>query len=93
MNVAYLQCTLCSKTYSPDAVQYVCPDHGDDGILDVVYDYAAIHRETSPDQISRSQDFSIWRYWDLLPLSQRTAVPPLQVAGRRCITRNFSARS
>lgn len=79
MNVSHLQCTLCDKTYAPDAVPYVCPDHGDDGILDVVYDYDAIHRATSPNQISRSQDFSIWRYWDVLPLTQHSAVPPLQV--------------
>jgi len=75
----YLQCTLCGKTYAPDAVQYVCPDHGDDGILDVVYDYAEINRVASPEKISASRENSIWRYWDVLPLSDRSAPPPLQV--------------
>lgn len=75
----FLKCTICGKTYAPDAVSYVCPDHGDDGILDVVYDYDAIRRQTSPKQISSARDGSIWRYWDLLPLKEQDAVPPLQV--------------
>lgn len=79
MYVSHLQCTICGKTYAPDAVKYVCPDHGDAGILDVVYDFAAIQNHTSPQQIEQSRDFSIWRYWDLLPIRQRDAVPPLQV--------------
>jgi threonine synthase len=79
MYVSHLQCTLCGKMYAPDAVKYVCPDHGDAGVLDVVYDYAAIQNHTSPQQIEQSRDFSIWRYWDLLPIMQRDTVPPLQV--------------
>lgn len=75
----HLQCTLCNKTYPIDSLKYVCPDHGDEGILDIVYDYADINRRTSPGQISQSRDFSIWRYWDLLPLNNRNTVPPLQV--------------
>ncbi len=75
----YLQCTLCGKTYAPDSIQYVCPAHGDDGILDVVYDYDEINRVTSPTQISASRENSIWRYWDLLPLKNRADIPPLQV--------------
>ena len=42
MNVAHLVCLVCGSTYAPDDVDYVCPDHGDDGILDVIYDYDAV---------------------------------------------------
>lgn len=79
MFVSHLQCTLCGKSYAPDAVQYVCPDHGDDGILDVVYAYDEINRRTSPAKISESRENSVWRYWDLLPLTDPNAPPPLQV--------------
>ncbi len=79
MNIAYLQCTLCGDKYSPDQVRYVCPRHGDEGILDVVYDYNRINSRTSPRQIADSRDFSIWRYGELLPIEQRDAIPPLQV--------------
>ena len=75
----HLQCTLCGKTYAPDSLKYVCPDHGDDGILDVVYDYDEINRVTSPEKISASRENSIWRYWDLLPLKNRADAPTLQV--------------
>lgn len=79
MFVSYFQCTICGKTYPPDSHKYVCPLHGDEGILDVVYDYAEINRHTSSAQISASRDTSIWRYWDLLPLTDRADIPPLQV--------------
>lgn len=79
MFVSYLQCTLCGEKYVPDAVQYVCPKHGDMGNLDTIYDYAEINRHTSPEQIANSHDLSIWRYWDLLPIEDRATIPPLQV--------------
>lgn len=79
MKISKLECTLCGKTYSPDAVKYVCPDHGDEGILDIVYDYAEINRVTSPNRISHSQDYTIWRYADLLPVQDLRAAPALQV--------------
>jgi threonine synthase len=79
MYVSTLKCTLCGREYAPDSVRYVCPQHGDEGILDVLYDYDEINRETSPAKIAESTDYSIWRYWDLLPLEKRETVPPLQV--------------
>jgi len=79
MNVAYLKCSLCGTEYSTDQVKYVCPKHGDNGLLDVIYDYGKIKSQLSPDRISKSYDFSIWRYWDLLPISNHDAVPPLHV--------------
>ena len=34
-----LECIICGAEYAVGEVQYVCPKHGNDGILDVVYDY------------------------------------------------------
>jgi threonine synthase len=65
--------------YAPDEVRYVCPKHGDVGLLDVLYDYERIKSQVTPSDISKSKDFSIWRYWDLLPIDDRLAVPPLRV--------------
>ncbi|MGE5139386.1 MAG: threonine synthase [Rudaea sp.] len=79
MNISYLQCTICGEKYRPDQVRYVCPRHGDEGILDVVYDYEKIARRTSPSQIAASPDRSHWRYWDLLPIEDPLAIPSLQV--------------
>jgi len=52
---------ICGKTYAPDQVQYVCPEHGNEGILDVVYDYEAIARAISPHSLAQNPDPTIWR--------------------------------
>jgi threonine synthase len=47
--------------------------------LDVIYDYGKINSLTSPKDISASQDFSVWRYWELLPIESHSSIPPLRV--------------
>ncbi|HZQ10293.1 MAG TPA: threonine synthase [Anaerolineae bacterium] len=93
MFVSFLQCTLCGKRYAPNAVKYVCPDHGESGVLDVVYDYAEINRHTAPAQIAQASDKSIWRYWDLLPLETRDSVPPLPIGWTPLWRAGFLGRS
>ncbi len=76
----HLKCTLCGAEFDPRDTRYVCPKHGDDGILDTIYDYKAIAARTNPRAISGSRDHTIWRYADLLPLEKAAAsAPPLQV--------------
>ncbi len=76
----HFKCTLCGAEYDSAAVRYVCPKHGDDGILDTIYDYKEIAAATSPRKISDSRDYSIWRYADLLPLDDaQKSAPPLAV--------------
>lgn len=76
----HLKCTLCGSEYRADEVRYVCPKHGDAGILDTIYDYKKIATITSPRKLAESTDFSIWRYADLLPLQDAPhSAPPLQV--------------
>lgn len=66
--VAGLRCTLCGATYEPREIDYVCPRHGDEGVLDVVYDYRRIAQRTSPARLATDPDRSIWRYLPLLPV-------------------------
>ena len=79
MNVSQLKCSLCGAVYVPDEVRYVCPKHGDVGLLDVLYDYEKIKSQMTPADISKSTDSSIWRYWNLLPVDDRSVVPQLRV--------------
>jgi len=79
MFVSQLKCSLCGALYAPDEVRYVCPKHDDSGLLDVLYDYEKIKSQVSTTDISKSKDCSIWRYWDLLPINDRSAAPPLRV--------------
>ena len=44
-NITGLRCVICQEVYRPDEVLYVCPDHGNEGILDVEYNYEAIRAE------------------------------------------------
>jgi threonine synthase len=67
-----LKCTICGAQYEPGEVEYVCPKHGDDGILDVVYDYDRIAQQISPNQLAGDPTTSIWRYLPLLPVERGT---------------------
>jgi threonine synthase len=78
-NVLCLQCLICGKQYRPDKVDYICPEHGDEGILDVQYDYDFIGRQISKEALLGSNNFSIWRYLPLLPIHPAAIIPPLSV--------------
>ncbi|HEY67854.1 MAG TPA: pyridoxal-phosphate dependent enzyme, partial [Thermoflexia bacterium] len=67
-----LRCTICGAEYGVDEVEYICPKHGDDGILDVIYDYDLIAQRISPDKLANNPTRSIWRYLPLLPVNPET---------------------
>ncbi|MBL7065819.1 MAG: threonine synthase [Anaerolineae bacterium] len=71
-HISGLKCTLCGAEYGVDEVEYVCPKHGDDGILDVVYDYDLIAQRISPNQLASNPTRSLWRYLPLLPVEPET---------------------
>ena len=51
-HVIGLRCVVCAKVYPADEAGYVCPDHGNDGILDVEYDYEAVSTHVSRSRTS-----------------------------------------
>ncbi|EGB14559.1 threonine synthase [Pseudodesulfovibrio mercurii] len=78
-HVTGMRCTICGKTYLPGEVDYVCPDHGNEGILDIQYDYDAIGRQISPQTLARDKTCSQWRYRPLLPVLPETPAPAAAV--------------
>lgn len=68
--VLALKCTICDETYDVDEVEYVCPKHGDEGILDVIHDYDAIAQQIDPEALLGTPIRSMWRYLPLLPMNQ-----------------------
>lgn len=78
-HVLGLKCVLCGREYGVDEVLYVCPHHGDEGILDVVYDYQEIARQIDPARLKASSNFTIWRYRPFLPVEPDSSIPPLTV--------------
>ncbi|MFZ4850392.1 MAG: threonine synthase [Caldilinea sp.] len=85
MFVTGLRCLRCGVCHAPGAVEYVCacrPNQGSDlGTLDVEYDYAAVARVVTPEQLRAEADRSIGRFWPLLPIAGREQLPPLPVGG------------
>jgi len=80
-NVVGLTCVICDTTYPADFAGYVCPDHGNEGILDVTYDYDRIGETFTKESLAANPDRTMWRYRPLLPIEDDSAVPPLTVGG------------
>lgn len=78
-NIKALRCTVCGKQYPPSRDIFVCPDHGNEGNLEVEYDYSIIAEQISPQVLASHSDFSQWRYRPLLPVLEATAAPELPV--------------
>jgi threonine synthase len=76
-HITGLQCTLCGQVYAPTEVEYVCPKHGSDGNLDVLYDYERIAASVQHEGLAASS--GMWRYKALLPIDASAAAPPLMV--------------
>jgi threonine synthase len=87
-HVIGLKCMICGREYRPEEVDYVCPDHGNEGILDVQYDYDLIGRRISKGDLLHATDFTMWRYKPLLPVKKDAPVPPLSVGWTPLIRAN-----
>ena len=75
-NVKCLRCIKCGREYEalPDATTCECG-----GILDVIYDYDYIRNNFTPEDISSSDNYTMWRYRPFLPVEEDTEQPPLRV--------------
>lgn len=75
------KCTLCHKEFAAEAVDYTCPHCGDEGILDVLYDYPEIKKVLTKESLKANGDPSIWRYLPLLPVETTYLDRTLRVGG------------
>ena len=75
-NVLHAKCVLCGRTYdaAPNLTNCACG-----GILDIVYDYDSIKSSLSKADLAARQEYTIWRYRELLPVEPGTELPPLRV--------------
>jgi threonine synthase len=78
-HVKSLKCLICGREYAADEIDYVCPHHGDEGIVDVQYDYDLIRTRISPASLAQDRNYTIWRYKPLMPVEPDSPVPPLTV--------------
>jgi threonine synthase len=80
-HVLHLECLVCAKRYGVDDIDYVCPDHGPDGVVDVVYDYALLRGRVDRDRLAVHPDPTMFRYRELLPIEPDSPAPSLPVGG------------
>jgi threonine synthase len=78
-NLLHLECLICGERYDPADIEYVCPSHGTEGIVDVTYDYERIRASFGPEDAAASPEQGMWRFRPLLPVDGDTPVPPIQV--------------
>ena len=78
-DIKELRCVIGDCRFAVDEVSYTCPDHGELGTLDILYDYAHLRAALDRDAISASPRADCWRYRALLPLAPAARVPPLAV--------------
>lgn len=76
--IKYLKCVNCGREYDQEEAIYTCPECGIKGILDIVYDYEALASRVNRAYFD-SGEYSLWRYFDLLPIENRKNVQPLPV--------------
>lgn len=77
--VKHLKCIVCGSTFKEEDNMLTCPDCGDKGILDVIYDYDKIAKAVDRTSIEKSREASMWRYMPFLPVEPNWAKPPLRV--------------
>jgi len=54
-HILALRCVICGRRYAVAEVDYICPRHGLEGVLDVEYDFDLIrHRMIPPGEIDES---------------------------------------
>ena len=73
------KCLICGQTYNLNEIDYVCPKHSNEGIVDVVYDYALIGQTFRRESLVNSRNHTMWRYSSLLPVKPDTPLPTLPV--------------
>lgn len=82
-HVTGLRCVICQRRYQSHEVLYTCPPCGDEGILEVEYDYDAIRQELqarSPQTLLVNlQRHGMFAYRPFLPVAKETPAPPLLV--------------
>ena len=75
-NVKCGRCVKCGREYKavPNLTNCECG-----GILDIIYDYDYIKTTLTKEKLAASDDRSMWRYRELLPIEETTQNTPLRV--------------
>lgn len=78
-HISSYRCTLCHEKFPYNAELLTCPECGEKGILDILYDYDEIKKNVSRESLAQDHTNSMWRYKAFLPLQDRDFTPFLRV--------------
>jgi len=78
-NIKHYECTICHKQYSKELDLLTCPDCGELGILDIVFDYDYIRNLVSKEYFKKNENYNIWRYLPFLTVKENNIKDTLNV--------------
>ena len=64
------RCTVCGKFFETKEALLTCPDCGEQGILDVEYDYEALKNVLTKEYFANNRNYSMWRYAPLMGIKE-----------------------
>ena len=76
-NLIGFKCFECSREFNAAEIEYDCLACG--GNLDALYDYDRVGARLTKERLAADRNLTIWRYRELLPIEESSAVPPLAV--------------
>lgn len=79
--VTELRCVLCGRSYQPSEARYTCPTCGNDGLLEVLYDFEKQAALLAPEVLRKSALYGVARYAPVLPIHSVDSLPNLRVGG------------
>jgi threonine synthase len=82
------KCTICNKEYSKDLNLYTCPNCGELGILDIIFDYNEIKKIVSRDYFINNKTIGIKRYLPYLTVKKELFEDTLVVGNTPLIKSN-----
>ena len=71
------KCIICDAEFDLEDIEYVCKNCK--GNLQITYDYQFIKKNLKKSDLAENQDYSIWRYKDLLPVEDLSKKPVVQI--------------
>ena len=86
------KCTICGKFFKENEASLTCPDCGEKGILDVVFDYEELKKVLNLDYFKKNTDYSMWRYAPLMGVSEEHIKEMLRIGWTPLIKSNNLAK-
>ena len=78
-NIKYYECTICHKKFPKELDLMTCPDCGESGILEIVFDYDYIKKIVSKEYFKNNKNYNIWRYLPFLTVKEELTKETLEV--------------